>query len=212
LTRTPVSGRAIRVCLDLNVWAAHATAQANGLEGGSSSMMVGFARQGYCPLGPFQLIASWRMLDMLRHVLVRLGHDSERAAGFVADVTAMTRAGPLAWSPHLVLGGTGVMPLRDAEDAAVLEVAVAAGADLLVTFNMVDFAPGPRARMSARVIARQGNRTAAVAKTLPDRPDLIIATPPRAVDWLSRAPRPHGVPADFAPAFSARDDRTPRAR
>jgi predicted nucleic acid-binding protein len=38
-----------------------------------------------------------------------------------------------------VLGGTGVLPIRDTEDLHVLEVAVAARAHVLATFNFRDF-------------------------------------------------------------------------
>jgi hypothetical protein len=109
----------------------------------------------------------------------------------------------MAWPPYPVLGGTGIAPLRDMEDAAVWDVAIAAGADLLVTFDMADFAPGPRSRLTARVIARHGRRPAVLSVALPDRPDLIIATPQRAADWLSGGRRPRGVLVRFAAGVGA---------
>ncbi|KYC38258.1 hypothetical protein WA1_38630 [Scytonema hofmannii PCC 7110] len=41
--------------------------------------------------------------------------------------------------PHLTLGGTGVVMLRDGEDAHVLEAAIAGRAKVLVTGNFKDF-------------------------------------------------------------------------
>jgi predicted nucleic acid-binding protein len=42
-------------------------------------------------------------------------------------------------SPQLSLGGTGVIPIRDTEDAHVLETAIAGKADVLITANFKDF-------------------------------------------------------------------------
>jgi len=39
----------------------------------------------------------------------------------------------------LTLGGTGIIPLRDKEDAKVLETALAGKVDLLITRNFKDF-------------------------------------------------------------------------
>lgn len=162
------------------------------------------SKLGDCALGPIQIVASWRMLDTLRHVLVRLGRDAIAASDYVREIVDVATFGPIGLPPHLVLGGAGVLPLRDTEDAAVLDVAVAVGADLLVTFDMADFAPGPRSRLTAQVMARHGRRPAVLSVALPDRPDLIIATPQRAADWLSGGARPRGVLARFAPGVKAR--------
>ena len=146
------------------------------------------------------------MVDTLRFVLRRLGMSEAVASANVDAVVRIAAFGPMAWPPYLVLGGTGVTPLRDMEDAAVLEVAVAAGADLLVTFDMADFMPGPRSRLTAQVIARHGRRPAVLSVALPDRSDLIIATPQRAADWLSGGRRPRGVLARFTTDVGARSD------
>jgi hypothetical protein len=162
------------------------------------------AATGSCAIGPLQIVVSWRMVDTLRYVLVRLGMSEEVASANVDGIVRLAAFGPMTWPPYLVLGGTGVAPLHDREDAAVLDVAIAAGADLLVTFDMADFSPGPRSRLTARVIARHGRRPAVLSVSFPDRPDLIIATPQRAADWLSGGPRPRGVLSRFAPGVRAR--------
>jgi hypothetical protein len=162
------------------------------------------AAEGSCALGPAQIVVSWRMLDTLHHVLLRVGLGAPAAAATVDDIAKFASLGPMAWSPYLVLGGTGIAPLRDTEDAAVLEVAIAAGADLLVIADMADFAPGPRSRLPARIVARHGARPAALSIPLPDRPDFIIATPQRAAEWLSGGPRPRGVLPRFPSGATAR--------
>ncbi len=204
MTRLPATGRPLHVCLDLNIWVAHAIALAEARQGGSCSTLIRLAKLGDSALGPIQIVASWRMLDTLRHVLMRLGRDAAAAAAYLSGIVDLTTFGPIGLAPHLVLGTTGVMPLRDTEDAAVLEVAIAAGADLLVTADMADFAPGPRSRLSARVVARNGTRPVVIAVALPVRDDMIIATPQRAADWLSGGPRPRGVLARFAPSVRVR--------
>ena len=47
--------------------------------------------------------------------------------------------GPDGGGPQLALGGTGLLPLADAEDAHVLDTAVAGGTDILATANFRDF-------------------------------------------------------------------------
>lgn len=42
-------------------------------------------------------------------------------------------------APLIVLGGGGAMPVRGAEDAPVVDVAVAGCADVVVTGNFADF-------------------------------------------------------------------------
>lgn len=87
-----------------------------------------------------QLVISWPMLDRLGAVLERefavqpdVVHDLTLAIARIAE------AGPDMHAPYVLLGGTGVLPLRDIEDRHVLETSFAGKVDVLVTANFDDF-------------------------------------------------------------------------
>ncbi len=130
----------VRVVLDLNVFVAYALGVAARRTSSASSYLVNCVGQGSCPLGPLQLVISWGMLNRLQTVLVRkVGANEEQALDFCSQVAKIAEAGAFAESPTLTLGGGGVIALRDAEDAHVLETAIAGNASLLVTRNFKDF-------------------------------------------------------------------------
>lgn len=140
MTRRPATGGLLRLCLDLNVWCAALIASRRGRTGSSSVALVEAVRRGECPLGPVQLVVSWGMLDRLRQVYVdALAIDPVDAEINLRAIAGMARLGPAGDAPHLLLGGTGVMPIHDAEDAHVLEVALAGRADIVATANLDDF-------------------------------------------------------------------------
>lgn len=148
---------------------------------------------GYCRLGPVEAVVSPVMLDTLEYVL-------EVDCGFAPDLVAAARVvaeGSAAWLA--VVGGL-VQPMRDREDGGVLDVAIAGGAHLLVTANMADFTPGPRAGIDAEVVRWRGGRADVVVFRHARLPEgLVIATPPAAKAWLvdGVAP-PAGVLGEFA--------------
>ncbi|HJU18009.1 MAG TPA: hypothetical protein VJ770_16270 [Stellaceae bacterium] len=76
--------------------------------------------------------------------------------------------------PHLLLGGTGVIGMRDEEDRHVLETARAARAHLVVTANFADF------------LTRDSEILLADRVCIDRSPDweTVIAVPQEAALWL----------------------------
>jgi predicted nucleic acid-binding protein len=80
------------------------------------------------------------MLNRLLKVLVQdLKVSTQTAELYISTIAAYARLGAMGASPQLTLGGTGVIPLRDTEDAHVLETAIAGRANILITANFKDF-------------------------------------------------------------------------
>jgi predicted nucleic acid-binding protein len=130
----------LRVCLDLNIWCAALLADGKGRENTASQSLVATIRQGICLSHPVQLVISWGMLDRLRKVLTQdLKVSVQTADAYLSAIAAYAHLGPLGASPQLTLGGTGIVPLRDTEDAHVLETAIAGKTDFLTTANFKDF-------------------------------------------------------------------------
>lgn len=151
--------RAIRLCLDLNVWVRHLLAVRAGTSrsGSAHATIVAAVRTGHCAAGGVQLIVSHAMLSRLEDVLARLQFQSGDASAFCSLIGAFARRGPYGTAPHLVLGGgtvpsaesrmpvydpydpAVVPPRADDEDGRVLDTAVAGRAHLLATYNLADF-------------------------------------------------------------------------
>jgi predicted nucleic acid-binding protein len=68
-----------------------------------------------------------------------LGVASSAADLYIEAIRGYAQLGAIGLSPQLTLGGTGIIALRDAEDAHVLETAFAGRANVLVTANFRDF-------------------------------------------------------------------------
>lgn len=167
--------RPLRLCLDLNVFVADLLARLAGRDDTAVRLLVKCAAHTTTPLGPVQLIVSVGMLNRLRTVLeTGLGVSPETTETYTGALTACTRYGPSGRSPLLVLGGTGVLPMPDREDAHVLETAIAGRADLLVTADMADFTfPGVTVLDEGRVLRfRRADH------------DVVIAHPFRAARWV----------------------------
>jgi predicted nucleic acid-binding protein len=131
---------ALRVCLDLNIWCAALLADRKGRQSTASQSLVAMVRQGSCLSSPVQLVISWGMLNRLQKVLVRdLKVSTQTAELYISTIAAYACLGAMGSSPQLTLGGTGVIPIRDTEDAHVLETAIAGKADVLITANFKDF-------------------------------------------------------------------------
>lgn len=166
----------LRLCLDLNVWVADFLGTRRGRRGGSSPWLADAVRSGACPTGPLQLVVSLGMLDRLALVLAReFQVEADAAETLVRAIGGVASFGPAGDHPHAVVGG-GVYPLRDEEDRHVLEVAVAAEADMLVTANMADFE-------TADVI-KVGDGSHVRLYPRPGQATLVIAHPDQARDWL----------------------------
>lgn len=146
----------LRVTLDVNVWVNHYLGLSKGRQGTAAQLVVQSAFAGHCRLGPLQPVISHVMLDTLQEVLVRIG-----LAPIIADaardaIEASAAGGVLSEPPYVVLGG-GVQPLMDTEDGGVLDTAIAGRADLLVTNNLADFRPGPKADIDAVTLRVDAN-------------------------------------------------------
>jgi predicted nucleic acid-binding protein len=130
----------LRVCLDLNIWCAALLADRKGRQNTASQSLVAMVRQGSCLSLPVQLVISWGMLNRLQKVLVQdLNVSTQTAELYISTIAAYARLGAMGASPQLTLGGTGVIPIRDTEDAHVLETTIAGNANLLITANFKDF-------------------------------------------------------------------------
>jgi len=176
-TRPPSSATkdVTRICLDLNIWVADLLATSKGREGTAAQTLVDMVRTGTCGLGPVQLVISWGMLDRLQLVLTRV-FQVERvlAQTLVNSIATIARKGPSESPPYLLLGGTGVLPLRDQEDRGVLETAFAGEARVLVTHNLKDLL-GKNTEIivpNQIAVARRGDR------------EVIAAVPPVMLNWV----------------------------
>jgi predicted nucleic acid-binding protein len=130
---------AFGLCLDLNVLLAAELSKAAGRTESASQVLVRYVEQGHAPLGPIQLVISQGMLERLEaRLLDRVGITPEQATALVATLAELARLGPARLGRILPLG-SGVLPLRDAEDRGVLETALAGKAHFLVTANWRDF-------------------------------------------------------------------------
>jgi predicted nucleic acid-binding protein len=192
------------IVLDVNVWVANTLASARGRDGTSCQVLVEQAIIGQCRLGPLVSRISLPMLDTLQSVL-------EQELGIAADLAEAARnvaeeAGSMPLAPLLVLGG-GNLPMKDKEDLGVLETAIAAGADILVTGNMKDFTPGRRAAIDADIVrTRQGVPDVLRVRNakLPD--GLIVTTPYAAKAWLIDG---HAPPPGVLDRFLGRHPQQP---
>jgi predicted nucleic acid-binding protein len=192
----------LRIVLDVNVWVANYLASARGREGTSCQSLVEMAIVGYCRLGPLVSHISLPMLDTLQAVLQRELDISAELAEAARNVAQDAGSPPLP--PLLVLGG-GLQPMKDEEDAGVLETALAAGADLLVTANMKDFTPGPKGDIDAEVIrTRQSVADVLLFRNAKAAEGLVITTPFVAKAWLvdGYLPPP-GILGRFMPRVDA---------
>ena len=155
--------RAIRLCVDLNVWVRHMLGVRKDAvrAAAAHAIIVAATKTGRCAAGPVQLpvqlIVSHAMLSRLEDVLVRLQFQPGDASAFCSAIGAFARRGPYGLAPHLILGGgtspsaesrmpvydaydPGIVPPRaDDEDGRVLDTAVAGRAHILATYNCADF-------------------------------------------------------------------------
>ena len=130
----------LRICLDLNIWCAALLADWKSKQNTACQHLVRLVREGHYLNYSTQLIISWGMLNRLRKVLVEDWRVSIATAELYLDtLVAYAQLGAMGQDPQLTLGGTGVIPLHDAEDAHVLETAIAGRAHVLVTANFRDF-------------------------------------------------------------------------
>lgn len=163
-----------RICLDLNIWCAALLSDTAGRSGSATQELVAQVQRGVTGFGPTQLVVSWGMLNRLAQVLERLRFTRAAAETITAEIALTAQVGPVELSPLVILGGTGLAPLRDVEDQHVLEAAYTGGAQLLVTANFQDFI----------TYGTQVVRPGLVAVQKRVRQELVIAHPHVAVEWV----------------------------
>ena len=188
----PAAPQVLCLCLDVNVLIADFLARRKGGSGGASSRLVDMVRDRLCALGPVQMVVSWRMLTTLRIVLQRDFQVSDEAARAICDLlAAAAEFGPLNTPPLLTLGGTGLPPMQDAEDAGVAETALTGGAHLLVTHDLDDFEAGPKSRLpTRRLLSRSNGKAGALLICDAAKGNLLAAIPALEIGWLRGQTKP----------------------
>lgn len=125
----------LRLCLDLNIWCAALLAERKNRQDTACQTLVRIVRERECVWGKVELVISWGMLNRLEKVLIK----DLKVSPLLAQLYLKGIENYTSHSPQLTLGGTGVVPLHDTEDAHVLETAIAGKAQILVTVNFRDF-------------------------------------------------------------------------
>lgn len=100
----------------------------------------------------------------------------ELSRPLLSAIAQYAARGPVGAEPYLLLGGTGTLPLRDEEDAHVLDVALSGGAHIIATMNFADF-------VSYRTEVRDPDRIA-IYSTANSR--VIIAHLFTIAEWIRR--------------------------
>jgi hypothetical protein len=164
----------LRLCLHLNVWCARFFGRTRGRKDTATYLLVEAVRNGTSSLGAVQLVISWVMVNRLRAVLER---DMRASPGdiddYLAEIIDYAQLGA-ATGPSLTLGGVGLLPLSDEEDAHVADTAIAGETDILVTANFRDFMP-------RHVDVLTPDRLARITHP---KGELLIAHPYTMRDWL----------------------------
>jgi predicted nucleic acid-binding protein len=114
------------------------------------------------------------MLNRLRQVLEEKFEASRQKVDQYLEAIVGYAQLEEAYGPSLTLGGTGLLPLTDEEDAHVIDTAIAGESDILVTANFRDFLP-----RHVEVLAHER-----LARFRHPKGDLLIAHPYVAGEWL----------------------------
>ena len=180
------SWRALRLCIDINVWVAFLMATQAGRTDTSAQKIVAITRDMTIGDRPVQLVLSLEMADTLERVLTRVGFTASRAHDFTSAAVDLMRAGPDRLDPHLLVSGRDQLAMHDREDAGVLALAIAAKVDLLVTDNLKDFQTKDGKTVKTRVVrSRIAKRQLfCVIHERKDGVSIVVAHPIDAADWL----------------------------
>jgi hypothetical protein len=190
--------RVIRLAVDINVFVADILSSRPRGRASASTRIVEAVREGRCPAGPVQLIASLPLIENFADVLRRrLGFSRADADEKAWLLEQYALDGPMPSHPHVVVG-SGYIPfeseqqLRAAladqlrpenaaklfneiqDDRYVLETALAGRADLLVTADVDGFRRGSAVRFT---------RDDVLLFPLADRA-LVIGSPHFSSYWL----------------------------
>ena len=188
----------LRVVLDVNVFVRLIKAKREERTGTAAQRIFSALESGRVFGRLAQIGASHRMMDTLSDVLRRLSVPAEGVDEFSRAVIDAMKAGPERLDPHLILGGTPDLTLRDTEDGGVLATAFAARAHVLVTDNLTDFKPLRCENYATTTIRlRDGhNRTLTChILTRPDALEIVVAHPIDFAAWISEMfdPTPKNV-------------------
>jgi predicted nucleic acid-binding protein len=178
--------KALRICIDVNVWVAFLMAIQNGRNETSAQSIVAVAREMKFGDRPVQLIISLEMSDTLERVLTRVGFSTARSHDFASSVIDLMKAGPEELDPHLLISGRDQLGMHDREDAGVLATAIAAKADLIVTDNLKDFKTNDSETIETRTV-RSGKVQRRLFCVIVERADgvsVVVAHPVDVLDWL----------------------------
>jgi predicted nucleic acid-binding protein len=178
--------KALRICIDVNVWVAYLMAIQNGRKETSAQSVIAVAREMKFGDRPVQLIISLEMADTLERVLTRVGFSAARSHDFASSVIDLMKAGPEQLDPHLLISGRDQLGMHDREDAGVLATAIAAKADLIVTDNLRDFQTNDSETIKTRMV-RSGAVRRRLFSVIVERTDgvsIVVAHPIDVIDWL----------------------------
>lgn len=210
--------RVIRLAVDINVFIADILSSRPQGRAGASARIIDAVREGRCPAGPLQLIASLPLIENFANVLQRrLGYSRASADEKAWLLERYSLEGPLPSRPYVVVGSRYIpfeteRQLRQAlehqlrpenaaklfdeiqDDRYVLETALAGMADILVTADVQGFCRGSAVRFA---------RDDVLLFPVADR-TLVIGTPHFVSYWLFQGTVPDaafvaGHPEDFVP-------------
>jgi predicted nucleic acid-binding protein len=188
----------LRIVLDVNVFVRLVKAKREQRSGTAAQRIFSALESGRMCGRPAQIVASHRMMDTLSDVLRRLSVPADLADEFSRAVIDVMKAGPEELDPHLILGGTPDLMLRDTEDGGVLATAFGARAHVLVTDNLIDFMPtGCESYETTRIRLPDGHERTLTCHILsrPDGLEIVVAHPIDFATWISEMfdPTPKNV-------------------
>ncbi len=188
-----IGGRALRVCLDVNVWIAFLIARSSGRDGTAAASLVDGVSRGKIGGIPIQLVLSHELLDTLARVLTRQGFGREPIDRVTMSVTNLGLTGPERLDPALLLAGRDQLAMHDREDAGILATCLAARANLLVTDNLRDFVTNDSERIETRTVRYADGNARKLFALVHGRNDgvtLVVMHPLDAIEWLQSGVRP----------------------
>jgi hypothetical protein len=187
--KAPPKAKVFTVIADVNVLVSAHNANRAGREATISQRVVGHLTTGHVNGVPVQLAISFKMIDTFRRVLQRKGYDPVNVDAAAQALVRIMRYGPRGLDPYVVFGGTPDPSLLDTEDGGVLAVAFAAGADVLITDNLSDFATPNCETWETSVAMRPDGTRRQLSCQIHTRPDgqtLMVVHPADFVHWIER--------------------------
>jgi predicted nucleic acid-binding protein len=199
----------LRVVLDVNIFVRLIKAQSEHRTGTATQRIFSALETGQMCGRPAQIVASHQMIDTLSNVLHKLSVPAMQAEEFSRAVIDAIKAGPEELDPHLILGGTPELTLRDVEDGGVLATAFGARAHVIVTDNLTDFMPpGCETYETTQIRLNDDVKRTLTCQILsrPDGHEIVVAHPIDFAEWIGELfdPTPknvrerHSNPVDVA--------------